>query len=135
MSDKLLAEGYRRFRKRAEQDVVAVCLDLNTDGFSYEKWGDTQRCKAGDWLVLNGDDTYTIDADTFADTYENVSPGLYRKVKPVWARATSSAGRVATKEGSTGYDAGDYLVCNNADGSDAYAISKDRFEETYEPIE
>lgn len=132
MSEKLLSEGYRRFRKNAAKTVIAVRLNLETEGFSYEKWGDTQRCKQGDWIVYNDSDTYTIDAESFAATYENVSPGVYRKAKPVWARQMERAGRVATKEGSTGYQAGDYLVCNNADGSDTYAISQDRFEKDYE---
>jgi hypothetical protein len=37
--------------------VIAVRLDLETDGFSYRKWGDTQRCKAGDFIVSNDGDT------------------------------------------------------------------------------
>ena len=56
--------------KRPDQKVHAVRLDLETDGFTYRKWGAEQRCKRGDWLVSNPDDagnsdTYTVDADTF----------------------------------------------------------------------
>jgi hypothetical protein len=67
----------RRYRKRADQFVVAVELDLDTDGFSYRKWGAQQRCKRGDWLVDNGGDIYTVDRDVFANTYRNVGEGKY----------------------------------------------------------
>jgi hypothetical protein len=40
---------------------------------------------------------------------------------------------VRTKEGSTHYEAGDYLVYNQQDGGDAYAVSKRAFERMYEP--
>lgn len=112
--------------------VVAVRLALETDGFTYQKWGGTQRCKAGDWIVSNRGDTYTVDADSFARTYREVSPGVYRKVTPVWAERATAAGRVQTKEGSTGYQAGDYLVSNGPDGQDPYAVTASEFEATYE---
>ena len=44
----------------------------------------------------------------------------------------AAAGRVSTKEGSTGYEAGDWLVSNEEDGSDSYAVSAKKFEESYE---
>ena len=47
----------------------------------------------------------------------------------------SAAGDVRTKEGSTHYEAGDYLVFNEPDGRDAYAVSKQAFERMYEPTE
>jgi hypothetical protein len=56
----------RRFIKRADQFVVAVQLDLDTDGFTYQKWGIVQRCKPGDWIVNNDGDYYTVDKETFA---------------------------------------------------------------------
>jgi hypothetical protein len=42
---------------------------------------------------------------------------------------------VETKEGQSHYRAGDYLVSNNEDGSDAYAISAAKFESMYVPDE
>jgi hypothetical protein len=39
---------------------------------------------------------------------------------------------VATQEGRTHYEAGDWLVSNGEDGSDAYAISAAKFEQLYE---
>jgi hypothetical protein len=124
-----------KYVKRPSEFVVAVQLDLDTDGFTYRKWGALQTCKRGDWLVNNGGDTYTVDADTFARTYRATGPGTYVKTTPVWAEAATSAGEVRTKEGSTHYDAGDYLVSNEPQGGDAYAVSKDAFERMYAPAD
>ena len=125
-----------QYVKRPDQKVHAVKLDLDTDGFVYRKWGGEQTCKAGDWIVSNpqGDtsDTYTVDAATFARTYRHLQDGAYLKTTPVWAEQASAAGRVATKEGSTEYVAGDYLVFNQEDGGDAYAVTKANFERMYE---
>lgn len=123
----------RPYVKRATQFVVAVQLDLETPGFSYRKWGDTQTCKRGDWLVNNDGDVYTVDRESFARTYEPTGPGTYVKRTPVWAEVAPAAGEVRTKEGATHYEAGDYLVSNNPDGSDAYAVAKGDFERMYEP--
>lgn len=122
----------RRYRKKPDQYVVAVPLDLDTDGFSYRKWGAEQRCKAGDWLVQNGDEVYTVDGEVFTRTYRRVAPGHYLKSTPVWAEQTAEAGSIATKEGRTHYEAGDYLVFNEPDGGDGYAIERARFEDMYE---
>jgi len=127
----------RRFRKRADRTVVAVQLRLETEGFTYEKWGGTQRCRPGDWLVLNGDDTYTVSEESFARTYALADPdvpGIYRKTTVVWAERAPTPGVVATREGTTAYDAGDYLVSNHEDGSDEYAVSRATFEASYEPV-
>ena len=56
----------RRYRKRADQFVVAVRLDLEGAGFRYRKWGGEQQCKAGDWVVDNDGEVYTVDAESFA---------------------------------------------------------------------
>ena len=121
----------RRYRKRPDAAVTAVRLALETDGFTYRKWGGEQRCKGGDWLVDDGGEVHTVDADSFARTYRQVSPGRYVKHVPVWAERTERAGSVATKEGVTRYEAGDYLVSNDPEGRDAYAVSRDRFESIY----
>lgn len=124
----------QQYRKRPGNEVIAVRLELDTDGFKYRKWGGEQRCKAGDWIVHNDGDTYTVDAETFAKTYKNVGPGLYLKTTPVWARKADSAGSIPTKEGSTRYEADDYIVYNDPDGEDRYAVSKDKFEKLYEAV-
>ena len=55
------------------------------------------------------------------------------KTTPIWAERADAAGDVKTKEGATHYESGDYLVFNQEDGGDAYAISKAAFERMYEP--
>jgi hypothetical protein len=121
-----------KYVKRPDQTVHAVRLALDTDGFTYHKWGGQQRCKAGDWIVNAEGDTYTVDADTFARTYRQVRDGVYLKLTPVWAEQATAAGMVPTKEGSTEYQPGDYLVSNQEDGGDSYAVAKAKFEQMYE---
>jgi len=125
----------RRFVKRADQPVVAVPLALETSGFTYEKWGSTQRCKPGDWIVQNGGEVYTVDREVFARTYRQVGPGTYVKTTPIWAERAERPGAVETKEGITHYAAGDYLVFNEEHGGDPYAIAADRFHSMYEPAD
>jgi hypothetical protein len=125
----------RRYRLKPDQFVVAVPLRLDTTGFEYHKWGSRQHCKAGDWLVDNDGEIYTVDKDVFAATYREISRGVYSKVTPVWARKVAKSGFVKTKEGRTHYDAGDYLVFNGEDGVDGYAMPAVTFDSRYEPDE
>jgi len=125
----------RRYRKKAGQFVVAVQLDLDTAGFTYRKWGAEQRCKSGDWLVDNQGDVYTVDDEVFTRTYRRMGPGTYLKTTPVWAEVATEPGRVPTKEGRSHYDAGDYLVYNNENATDAYCIKAAKFEAMYEPAD
>ncbi len=122
----------RRYRKKADQFVIAVQLDLETEGFIYNKWGAEQQCKRGDWLVNNGGDIYSVDKESFAKTYRCVGDGKYVKSTPIWAEMASKDGRVTTKEGESHCRAGDYLVFNNKDKTDAYCISASKFESMYE---
>ncbi len=107
-------------------------MDIDTPGLHYRKWDHDQFAKKGDWLVDNAGDVYTVDAASFAKTYRMVSPGRYEKFGHVWAQCATQAGSVATKEGQTAYAAGDWLVSNDEDGSDAYAMSAEAFERMYE---
>ncbi len=50
----------QKYRKRESSQVIAVQLALETDGFACAKRGATQTCKAGDWLVNNDGDSYTV---------------------------------------------------------------------------
>jgi hypothetical protein len=124
----------QRYRRKPDQVVTAVqlLLPLEGDGFSYRKWGDVQRAKTGGWLVDNDGDVYTVAACSFAGTYRQTAPGRWLKTTPVWAEQATQAGDVATKEGLTHYEAGDWLVSNNDDGSDAYAIGADKFDRMYD---
>ena len=70
-------EDAQRGWRLTDQFVVAVQLDLDTDGFTYFKWGAEQQCKRGDWLVDNEGDIYTVDGEVFSKTYRNAGPGTY----------------------------------------------------------
>ena len=122
----------KRYRRRPDRPVVAMRLLLDTAGFDYFKWGASQHCKAGDWIIDNDGDVYTVDADSFAATYRATGPGTYVKATPVWAERADAPGSVHTKEGCTHYEAGDYLVSNNENGSDAYAVGAKKFQAMYE---
>lgn len=125
----------RQYRRRAGTVVTAVRLDLDTEGFTYRKWGDVQHCKAGDWVVDHDGDVHTVDADSFARTYRRVGPGRYEKHGVVWAEQANRSGAIETKEGRTHFEAGDYLVFNDEAGTDGYAMDAERFEELYEEAE
>ncbi|HEV8434039.1 MAG TPA: hypothetical protein VGR95_11550 [Thermoanaerobaculia bacterium] len=130
-----MTKARRKYVKRPSESVVAVKLDLDIDGFTYRKWGATQTCKRGDWLVDNKGDVYTVDGETFARTYRATGSGTYVKTTPVWAEVATAAGDVPTKEGSTHYEPGDYLVYNEPDGGDGYAVARESFERMYAPAE
>ena len=120
-----------KYRKKPSQSVVAVRLDLKTDGLSYQKWGGRQRAKRGDWLVDNDGDVYTVASRVFARTYQQVSRGRYVKKTPVWAEVAIKAGHIKTKEGATSYRKGDYLVYNDRHGRDGYSMSPAKFKAMY----
>jgi hypothetical protein len=122
----------RKHKSKSSSFITAVQLDLDTKGIAYNKWGSRQVCKRGDWLVDNNGDKYTVEEESFARTYSFVSPGVYTKSTPVWAEVADKPGKIRTKEGETAYRAGDYLVSNNQDGTDAYAISAEKFQALYD---
>jgi len=122
-----------RYLRKPSVVVAAVRLDLDTNGFTYRKWGAEQCCKRGDWLVDNDGDVYTVDADVFARTYRRISIGVYRKVTSIWAEVAESAGFIETKEGRSHYVAGDYLVFNEEGSRDGYCMKREKFEAMYEP--
>ncbi len=121
-----------QYRKKRQSIVHAVQLRRETEGFTYRKWGGDQRCKRGDWIVDNDGDVYTVDGEVFARTYVAIGQGAFRKVTPVWAERATSDGSIQTKEGATGYRAGDYLVFNEPDGGDGYAMGDQKFNAMYE---
>jgi len=129
------------YRRRANNPVTAIPLNLiaNPDNqpgdplFTYHKWDDTQTAKTGDWLVKNGDEVYTVDRETFGTTYTPIdTAGQYIKLGKVWAKRATQPGTIQTKEGSTRYEAGDWLVFNDPQGQDGYAVSAARFSDLYE---
>lgn len=125
----------RRYRKKADQTVVAVRLDLDTEGFSFRKWGAVQRCKRGDWIVSNDGETYTVDGEVFARTDCQVGRGQPVKVIPVGAEIASRDGSLPTRGGVSHDRAGDDLVFNDEAGQDGWCMEATRIESMYEPDE
>lgn len=123
---------YRRYRKKPDQFVIAVPLGLEFTVFTYRKWGAEQHAKPGDWLVNNNGEIYTIDRESFAQSYQEVQPGRYVKTTPVWAMVATQDGQIKTKEGISHYQIGDYLLSNDPNGDDMYCTSAARFEAMYE---
>lgn len=123
------------YKKRPQYFVTAVQLDLDFKGFSFRKWGNEQKCSAGDWLVNNGGDIYTVEKEYFQQHYQEISPGKFEKLGPVWAEAATESGNIDTIEGKTAYQTGDYLVYDRPEGGDAYAIKKQKFEQFYELVQ
>lgn len=122
--------------------VVAIQLIGGEDGMifaggqvNYRKWGDLQTFKKNDWLVLNGQEIYTVAADTFDRTYTKVGHGHYRKTAKIWAEQATEAGAIETKEGLSHYEAGDWLAYNEADRKDGYRIKAEDFPKLYRVCE
>lgn len=124
----------KKYKKRLSFAITAIQLNLETEGFSYQKWGAEQNCKQGDWIVDNGGDFYTIDNEVFKATYVKISKCQYVKNTLVFAEESLSAGTIKTKEGISNYDQGSYLVYTSKDHIDAYVLSKEKFELMYEPF-
>lgn len=121
----------KQYLQKGENFVFALPLDLPEAEIRYKKWGGNQAAKEGDWLVKNGDETYTVDRESFDQTYQKIDNLTYRKNAPVWAEVAQTDGKITTKEGFTHYRAGDYLVYNNADRTDGYALTKQDFDDAY----
>ena len=122
------------YRKQSNRPVTAVQFNLEFDTFQYQKWGDTQQCKPGDWLVNNDSDVYSIDKEYFRKYYREVQPGTFEKTGEIWAEVAQEDGKIETLEGSTAYIAGDYLVYDREMGGRGYAVDKVTFEKMYEKI-
>lgn len=128
-----MKNSLKRYKKKSDQYITAIQLNLETEGFRYQKWGAKQQCKQGDWIVNNNGEIYTVDKDVFARTYREEGSGRYVKSTPVWAEIAEKPGSIDTKEGQSNYNKGDYLVYNNEDGTDAYCMKSKKFESMYEP--
>lgn len=122
----------QKYRRREDSLVTAVQLDLEMDGFTYRKWGDSQAARAGDWLVNNDGNVYTVDREVFERTYREKSPGVYQKTNAVWARKALEDGKIQTTSGLTVYKAGDMIVFNDEAATDGWAMSVEEFERLYE---
>jgi hypothetical protein len=125
------ASNKQRYLQRPGNTVHAIQMTLGIESLTYRRWGDLQSAKEGDWLVERDGQAHTVDADSFAHTYRKVGPALYEKHSTVWAAPAIEDGIIQTREGKTHYSAGDFIVWNNDDGTDGYAMKKEKFESLY----
>ncbi len=121
-----------RYSRREQTNVTAIKIDMETDGFTYRKWGGEQIVRPGDWLVDNNGDVYTVDGEAFEATYTKVSQGIYTKTGHVWAREAESDGQVQSTSGFTQYHAGDMVVFRDEREIDGWAMSKADFATLYQ---
>ncbi|MDA7425302.1 hypothetical protein [Thalassococcus lentus] len=121
-----------RYTRREQTNVTAIKIDMETDGFTYRKWGGEQIVRPGDWLVDNNGDVYTVDGEAFEATYAKVSQGIYTKTAHVWAREAESDGQVQSTSGFTQYHAGDMVVFRDEREIDGWAMSKADFAALYQ---
>ena len=122
---------HQKLVKRPDQAVHARRLDLDTDGFTYRKWGGQQRCKAGDWIVSSDGDTYTLDAKTFARNYRHLKDGAYLQPHAGLGR-TGDRGRRGADEGRRHQVSG-WRLSGLEPGRRrrGYAVAKAKFERTF----
>jgi len=128
------ANGCSTYRQREQRQVTAIRLNLDLEAFTYRKWGGLQTARSGDWLVDRDGELHTVDGDVFAHTYRQIAPATYVKQGIVWAKPAESDGAIRTFEGESHYRQGDYLVWNDPEGRDGYAMRKEIFESLYEPV-
>ena len=124
-----MSDTYTNFKSYVPNAPPVTATRL-PGSMTYELWGGTQNAKAGDYLLDNGADVYTCDAEVFATTYTPTGePNRYKKTAGVEAVVAEFDGSVPTLEGRSKYVAGDYIVRNP--GGDLYAVSKATFEKRY----
>ncbi|MGQ7787939.1 PGDYG domain-containing protein [Nesterenkonia sp. K-15-9-6] len=94
--------------------------------------GAVMEAKPGDWIVDDDGQQWSVDAEVFAETYEAVSEGRYRKTGEVRARQIAQPTSLETLEGSDQLDAGDWVV-QNASG-ECWGVSDARFRRRYQVL-
>ena len=72
--------------------------------------GDTMQAAAGDWQILEGQDSWSIIDEAFRRTYRHVEGDTYEREGVVWARPAVAGERVVTKEGDVVPPAGASVV-------------------------
>lgn len=127
---------YHNRKKTPPVTAIQLAFDVPKDIphlFKYQKWGSLQGCKPNDWLVKTSEgEVYTIDEQSFANTYTRVSGDSYQKSVGVYAYQCEADGAISTKEGTTYYKAGDWVTYNDKELTDGYAISDEKFRKLYD---
>jgi len=120
----VLASEKKTDAVREGQEVTAIHLNLNLDAFIHQKWGRIQGAKHGNWRVERDGQVHIVAEKSFEQTYKKIGPATYTKNGSTWAAPAAEAGIIVTQEGETHFRHGDYIVWNDAAGSDGYAVTE-----------
>lgn len=93
--------------------------------------GDAMRARAGDWLVEQGSEEWTVAAAVFEERYEEVRPGVFRSRQAIRAVRVEEPLEIETLEGWVHAASGDLLALGPA--GDVWPIPAERFAATYRP--
>jgi len=123
--DRLLADA-KTFRSRIV--VRATCAEQDSTWTT--RRGDQLSSATGDWWVTDGEERWSVEADVFTATYENVGGDRYRKVATVTAVQLDRTVSITTLEGTATGLAGDWLVCNPS--GETWPVTGEVFTRRYE---
>jgi hypothetical protein len=126
---RTIAEAGAAYCPTVTAVVEATQLEIASDWVS--PTGSVLRGEVGDWLIRGEGSEWTVAATVFTATYEEVSPGTWRKVGIVHAIQVGSAVDVETPEGIAHADPGDWLVTSPASGT--WPVTDDVFRQRYAP--
>lgn len=93
--------------------------------------GSELSAAAGDWLVTDGAEEWTVVPDVFARSYRRLPDGRFAKDAPVAAVRLERATEVSTLEGVARAEPGDWLL-SGVDG-EVWTVTDAYFRSHYEP--
>jgi hypothetical protein len=124
--DGLLARG------RSYRSVSVVTAQRLPDDYEWTTPnGDALSAVAGDWLLSDGADQWSVADDVFAKSYRPIGDGRYEKTATVIAVRLDEPFAVQTLEGVATGAAGDWLVRNPT--GESWPIPAATFAKRYEP--
>jgi hypothetical protein len=122
-----LLDGARCYRSTAVVDATRLTAPRT--------WHTARGCAlaavAGDWLVTDGSEEWTVAADIFARTYDRLPDGRYAKHATVDAVRTDRPVEVRTLEGPARAEPGDWVL-RGVDG-ELWTVTDAYFRTHYEP--
>lgn len=121
--------GDRTFRRVG----TVLSYQLDTDHEWTTSGGDVLVGRAGDWLVSNDSDMWTVAADVFERTYEQLPNGRWRKTALITAVRATERTTIQTLEGPAVAEVGDWIATNPT--GESWPIKADTFARHYVPAD
>lgn len=91
--------------------------------------GDTMTAEAGDWLIVDDQDIWSITYEALHRTYRHVEGDRWERIGQVWARAALPGETVSTAEGRATALTGHRVVRDEA--GNEWLVPTDRFASSY----